>query len=42
MKRLFELIENLFRAYRLSDDDIIVMSKKGYYFDLDKHRWVKW
>ena len=34
MKRVFEYIEHVFRAYRLSDHDIIVMARKGYGFDL--------
>ena len=27
MKRLFKYIEHLFRAYRLSDDDIMIMAE---------------
>jgi hypothetical protein len=41
MKRLFEYIEHLFRAYRLSDADIMVMAKKGYGFDLRIRKWVR-
>jgi hypothetical protein len=42
MKRIFELIELILSAYRLSDHDIEVMSEKGYYFDLGRRKWVKW
>ena len=41
MKRLFEYIEHLFRAYRLSDNDIIVMAQKGYGYNLRLRKWVK-
>ena len=41
MKRIFELIELILRAYRLSDHDIEVMAEKGYYFDLSVRRWIK-
>ena len=41
MKRLFEYIEFLFRAYRLSDEDIMAMAEKGYGFDLRIRKWVK-
>jgi hypothetical protein len=41
MRKLFEFIEILFRSYRLSQTDIQVMDKKGYYFHARKGRWVK-
>jgi hypothetical protein len=41
MKRIFKYLEHIFRAYRLSDYDIIVMAKKGYWFDLSIRKWVR-
>jgi hypothetical protein len=42
LSSVLEDLEKFFRARRLSDHDIVVMSEKGYSFDLGKHRWVKW
>ena len=41
MRKIIEFIEVLFRSYRLSDVDIKVMDKKGYYFNALKNRWMK-
>ncbi len=42
LKNLIELLENLFRSYRLSEHDIKVMSKKGYpIYDAEIGRFVK-
>jgi hypothetical protein len=39
---LFPIFENRIRSYRLGEEDIKVMSKKGYtIFDADKGRFVK-
>jgi len=40
-KTLIEFIENLFRSYRLSNEDVKIMSSRGYNFDADKGRFVK-
>ena len=41
-KTLIDLPENLYRSYRLGDEDIKAMSKKGYtVFDADKGRFVR-
>jgi hypothetical protein len=42
IKELLEYIEVIYRSYRLRDEDIKAMSKKGYYmFDAGKGRFVK-
>ena len=40
-KTVVELPETLFRSYRMSDKDVEVMDKKGYYFDANKGRFRK-
>ena len=40
-KTVIELPETLFRSYRMSDKDVEVMDKKGYYYDANKRRFRK-
>jgi hypothetical protein len=40
-KALIKFIGNLFRSYRLSNEDVKTMSRRGYSFDEDKGRFVK-
>ena len=42
MRNIIEFLENLFRSYRLSDQDCEVMFGKGYYFDMKKERFIRW
>jgi hypothetical protein len=41
LNSILEDLEKFFRASRLSDHDILVMSEKDYYFDLGKRNWIK-
>ncbi len=42
MRKIIEFLEVLLRSYSMSDQDIKAMSKKHYYFDADKGRFIKW
>jgi hypothetical protein len=39
---VLEDLENFFRSSRFTEHDQRVMFKKDYYFDMEKHRFVKW
>jgi len=42
IKNIIEFIENILRSERLSEQDCRIMFKKGYYYDIEKERFVKW
>ena len=37
----FPSLENRIRSHRLSEEDVRIMSSRGYYFDGDAQRWKK-